>query len=648
VPPPLADNSTYGNTEEIHTEHLALNLTVDFDARTLSGQAYHQMRVVQETSTVQFDIWDLDIAGVFNSTDLNSAPLNFTILQPNPAIGSVLQVALPRQVRVGEYVSIGINYTTSPKGQAFSWLTAAQTAGQKIPYMFTQCEDINCRSVAPLQDTPSNRITYSANITAPKEFVVKMSANETAVWSVSETHNVAYFECNIPIPSYLIAMAIGDLEYRSLGERVGVITEPSQMDKVANELSDMGMLLDSVEEYMGPYIWGNYTVIVLPPSFPMGGMENPLLTFASPTIIVGDKSQVYVATHEMAHSWTGNEITCQNWENFWLNEGFTVFVERHVSGEIHGEDFARVAAQLGNTSMYQDMENFGLNDSYASLHPVLRGRNPDGSFSEVPYEKGFQLLYYLESLIGRPEMKKFLNFYMSQHKLTSITTIQLRETWEFYVENEIGGLSAEEVNQILGAMDWSTWMYKPGLPPVQLDFSTAEGNQAEALALAYIALNGTGSPENFTEYNGYYSNLKVMFHDTLQANYDQVNTAILVRIDADLNVTNDLDPEVRQRWYPTGLGLFYDPVYDPAHTWISSMGRSKYLTPVYTSLQDSGQHDLGVTWFCENIDFYHPVSVTTLEGVLEIDSSACDTGITKLLNDLDGAVHQYFDVLFAQ
>jgi len=240
-----------------------------------------------------------------------------------------------------------------------------------------------------------------------------MSANETGVVAADDTYNVASFRCDIAIPSYLIAIAIGDLEYKSLGSRVGVITEPSEMERVAWELADMGDLLDAVEEYMGPYIWGNYTIIVLPPSFPMGGMENPLLTFASPTIITGDKSQVYVATHEMAHSWTGNEITCQNWENFWLNEGFTVFVERHVSGEIHGEDFSKVAALLGNTSMYQDMESFGLDNTYSSLHPVLRGDNPDSSFSEVCYEKGFQLLYYLESLISRPTMKQFLRFYMT-------------------------------------------------------------------------------------------------------------------------------------------------------------------------------------------------------------------------------------------
>ena len=329
---------------------------------------------------------------------------------------------LPRTVTTTDDVRIAIQYTTSPTGQAFSWLNADQTAGKVLPYMFTQCEDINCRSVLPLQDTPSNRITYSAYIWTLSDFEVGMSANKTGTEILGD-YKIHIFENQIPIPCYLIAIAVGDLEYKSLGARVGVITEPSQMDSVAAELEDMGLLLDTVEEYMGPYIWGNYTILVLPPSFPMGGMENPLLTFASPTIIVGDKSQVYVATHEMAHSWTGNEVTCENWENFWLNEGFTVFIERHVSGVLHGEDFSKVSALLGNTTLYGDILNFGETDSFSSLHPVLRGRNPDSSFSEVPYEKGFQLLYYMESLIGRDQMKAFLNFYIKEHSLTSITTI---------------------------------------------------------------------------------------------------------------------------------------------------------------------------------------------------------------------------------
>jgi len=191
------------------------------------------------------------------------------------------------------------------------------------------------------------------------------------------------------MPSYLIAMAVGDLEYRSLGRRVGVITEPSRLDAAAAELASLESLLDSAEAWLTPYIWGNYSILVLPPSFPFGGMENPLLTFASPTILTGDGSQVYVATHEIAHSWTGNDVTCQNWEHFWLNEGFTVFEERKVSGILHGKDFARVEAFLGNSSMYEAMAAYGMDNVFSSLHPTLKGASPDDSFSTVPYEKGF-------------------------------------------------------------------------------------------------------------------------------------------------------------------------------------------------------------------------------------------------------------------
>lgn len=265
----------------------------------------------------------------------------------------------------------------------------SQTAGGKLPYMYTQCEDINCRTVLPVQDTPANRVTYSARVVTNNELVPKMSANETGSFPLNDTHYVTSFYNQIPIPDYLLAIAVGDLEYRSLGRRVGVITEPSQMEFVATELAELETLLDTTEAYIGDYIWGNYTVIVLPPSFPMGGMENPLLTFASPTIIVGDFSQVYVATHEIAHSWTGNTVTCQNWESFWLNEGFTVFIERKVSGILNGADFALVEAQLGNVSLWSDMQFYGLDNTYSSIHPVLAGDNPDNSFSELPYEKGF-------------------------------------------------------------------------------------------------------------------------------------------------------------------------------------------------------------------------------------------------------------------
>jgi len=588
---PVADNSTFGNIDQIATTHVHLNLTANFDTSSLEGWAYHTMMVYEEGVTqIQFDIWDLTIEEV--KVDYYTA--SYSIQTPNPEIGQVLIVILPITVHGGEEVAVSIKYSTSPTGQAFSWLTPAQTAGGQLPYMFTQCEDINCRSVAPLQDTPAIRITYSAYVYAPSSLVVKMSANDTAT-TVFGDQTRFDFECTIPIPCYLIAMAIGDLEYKSLGERVGVITEPSQMDAVAWELEEMGTILDAVEAYAGPYIWGTYTIIVLPPSFPMGGMENPLLTFASPTIITGDRSQVYVATHEMAHSWTGNQVTCQNWENFWLNEGWTVFIERKVSSTLHDLDFAKTEALLGNSSLYDDMVDNGLTDTFSSIHPVLQGRNPDSSFSEVPYEKGFQFLNYLETLVGEDNFKQFLRTYISQNSLTSITSLDFRYSWEYFVEREMG-LDPEGVNNILGQVDFEEWVNVASLAPVTPDFNTPESDESAQMALDFIACGADTScfPANYEDYKTYYSNLKVVFHITLLANFDQLTLPILENIDAKLDCTGDRDPEVKQRWYHIGLQLTYSPVYDPAHEWISSMGRSKYLNPVYQALQDSGQHDLAV------------------------------------------------------
>ena len=236
--------------------------------------------------------------------------------------------------------------------------------------------------------------------------------------SVGSEWSTTTLECTVTIPSYLIAFAIGNTQYSSLGTTkqgtpVGVITEPEQMDAVVWELADLATLLEAVEEYVGvPYVWGAYSILVMPPSFPMGGMENPLITFASPTIITGDKSQLDVTYHEMAHSWTGNMITCVDWESFWLNEGFTTFIERRVSANIHGPSFRDMQGQLGNNSMWTSMVGYGVENTYSSLHPVLRGDNPDNSFSEIPYEKGFQLLYYMESLVGYEVFKNFMAYYI--------------------------------------------------------------------------------------------------------------------------------------------------------------------------------------------------------------------------------------------
>jgi leukotriene-A4 hydrolase len=322
----------------------------------------------------------------------------------------------------------------------------------------------------------------------------------------------------------------------------------------------------------------------------------------------------------MAHSWTGNSVTCANWESFWLNEGFTVFIERKVSGELFGADFAQVEANLGNTSLWTDMVAYGLDTTYSSIHPILNGDNPDNSFSELPYERGFQTLVHLESLVGDTAFQGFLRYWVANRLLTSVVYTDLEYTWSSWLEQNY---EPAEAQQILLQTDWGFWIFASELPPEgTFDFNTPASDDAEELAAAYIALGGASSPPNYEDYHLFYSNLKVIFYDYLNANIDQVTIELLERIDADYSTTADPDPEVKQKWLPMGLTLQYEPSYDAAHTWISSMGRCKYLTPVYTALENSGQHDLGVEWYNENINFYHPVALSTEARVLGIDEAS--------------------------
>ena len=263
------------------------------------------------------------------------------------------------------------------------------------------------------------------------------------------------------------------------------------------------------------------------------------------------------------------------------------------------------------------MNTYGLDSTYSSIHPILEGDSPDNAFSNVPYEKGFQLLYYMESIVGEDKFQNFLQTYIYKYSQQSITTIELRQTWEDWVHANFSGV---KINEILAAVDWEIWLYKPELAPVPLDFSTELSDEAVSLAYEYIALGGNSSPEDMDQYWNFDSNLKTIFHTTLLENSSQVTLPIVARIDADFGVTDDPNPEVKQRWLPLCLMLTYDPSYDAAHEFVSVQGRLKYLTPIYQALEDSNQHDLACQWFYENEDFYHPIAVSSLEATLGLDA----------------------------
>ena len=310
-------------------------------------------------------------------------------------------------------------------------------------------------------------------------------------------------------------------------------------------------------------------------------------------------------------------MTCRNWEHFWINEGFTVFEERKVSGQLHGKDFAKVEALLGNSTLWTDMSNLGLDNTYSSIHPVLQGDSPDNAFTTVPYEKGFQLLTHLESLVGEDNFQHFLRTYFSKYMHQSITSVEVRQTWEDFVNEKFDGA---EVNRILGSVDWETWLYKTTFP-IDFDFTTDLSREAVTLAQEYIKLGGASSPDDKDQYFKFDSNLKTIFFSTLLSSNNTVTLDILKRIDLDFNVTVDPNPEVKQRWLPLCLMLKYQDAYDPAHTFVSSQGRLKYLTPVYQALEWTGQHELAAKWFNENKNFYHPIALSSLEATLSIETS---------------------------
>ena len=369
------------------------------------------------------DIRDIAINRI---TDENGKLLNFTIdSAANPNLGQKLIIPIQKKWIIYSKFSIRIEYVTSTDASAVTWLTKEQTAGKKLPYMYTQCESIHCRSIAPLQDTPAIKSTYNLHIVSPIEIIARASGNITHEF-IDEEKRHTLFEMTIPVESYLLAFAGGNLIEHQLGPRTYVITEPELMDKSVSELEDLEKAVEAAESYLTPYIWGPYKVLMLPPSFPYGGMENPLLTFANSALVSGDKSAFRLFVHELCHSWFGNLVTNENWSNFWLNEGFTVFAERKTDSILFGVDSSKIDAMLGNSSMYMQMVGFGLDNNYTSLHPELNGNHPDTSISGIPYEKGFQFLTYLESLVGEIHFKKLLQKYIATYSATSISVDEFK------------------------------------------------------------------------------------------------------------------------------------------------------------------------------------------------------------------------------
>ncbi|MCL8026453.1 M1 family metallopeptidase [Nocardioides bruguierae] len=588
------DPHSYGRPDEVVVTHLALDLTVDLDAQRLTGSAALDLAHRDAAATtLVLDTWRLEVTSV---TDGDGAALAFSLGEPDPVLGS------PLTVEVGAADRVVVSYATSPEAQALQWLSPEQTASGK-PFLFSQNQPILARSWIPCQDSPAVRTTYEAVVHAPAGLLALMSAENPTSTTDDGTYRFAMPE---PIPSYLIALAVGDIEFRPIGERAGVYAEPSVVEATAWEFADTETMIDAAERLYGPYRWGRYDILVLPPSFPYGGMENPRLTFATPTVLAGDRSLVSLIAHELAHSWSGNLVTNSTWNDIWLNEGFTTYFERRIDEEVFGADYTSMLWRLGRNDLDRAVRDEQPRDTWLELD--MAGRDPDDGPAKVPYEKGSLFLRLLEETVGRERFDAFLRDYFDRFAFTSMDTPTFLE----HLRAELlapAGLSDEDVQL-------EAWVHGPGAPANAPAFAS----DAFAVVDAQVARLLAGAAASDLETDGWVSHQWV--HLVREIPVDTPHE-VLLAVDAAFGLSASGNIEIATAWLElasqSGL-VFSAPQVDEAlHSFLTRHGRALYVRRVYTALAGS---DAGLARareiFTEARPGYHSVTAAVVGRVLGV------------------------------
>lgn len=383
------DRSSLSNPSEAVSTNIKLEWDIDFDKQTITGSVEHVVKVVTNGAThVDFDSAKINIIG---DVLVNGEKGTYSAAPAHEVLGTKLSVEIPASLRSeGTHFTVRFNYFINTDASAMQWLPASATKGLKYPYLFTQSQAIHARSLMPCQDSPGIKTEYTARVTAPKWCTVLMSALADTDKVTEGEKNVFVWKQPNPTPAYLVALAAGNLESREISHRVRVWAEPEVVESALFEFSETEDFVQAAEELTGcPYQWQRYDILCLPPSFPYGGMENPCLTFATPTLLAGDKSLADVIAHEIAHSWTGNLVTNHTWDHFWLNEGWTVWLERKITAKVRkNEEFGRLSSQVGWKHLQDDVKLLGETNPFTALTWKLAfGEDPDNAYSGVPYEK---------------------------------------------------------------------------------------------------------------------------------------------------------------------------------------------------------------------------------------------------------------------
>ena len=581
------DVHSYANTEEVMLKHLVLDLQVDFKRQVLDGTVELQYKkLAPDVKRIVLDTRELTI----HEVKAGDTALEYSLKPSDATLGSALEIALPESGQ-----SIVIRYTTSPSASGLQWLTPQQTAGGQHPFLFSPAQAIHARSFIPLQDSPQVRVTYEATLRTPPELLAVMSANNDA-----ETERDGVYEFAMPqaIPSYLIALAVGDLQFKAMGARTGVYAEPALLEPAAAEFADTEAMLIATEKRYGPYGWDRYDLLILPPSFPFGGMENPRLSFITPTVIAGDKSLVSLIAHELAHSWSGNAVSNATWRDLWLNEGFTTYLTYRIMEIIYGNDRYRMEAVLGFEDLKADIERLEENDEILAID--MAGRDPDEVFSNIPYEKGALFLRELERKVGRENFDQFLQGYFKHFAFKSISTDEFMAYLQATLLKTHGDkLNAERIN---------TWVFQPGLPeelPLESSdaFTLVEKARQQWLAGEITAQD--------IDTNNWVVHQWLYFLNEMPLSLTQQQ---LAELDAAYGLTESKNNEIAHSWLLICVRNWYEPALPRLRNYLQTIGRNKLVKPLYRELSQTPKGKaLGAEVFAKAKSGYHPLTVKVNE-----------------------------------
>lgn len=598
APAGAADPHSYAEPERVRVAAIDLDLDVDFRRRVLSGHAELTLDWRDpEAAELVLDSRDLAISRV-EARDARGRwrRVGHTLAAADPVLGSRLVIAtgLPQPA------AVRIRYATAPTASGLQWLEPAQTLGREAPFMFSQSQAIHARSWVPLQDTPAVRFTYSAALEVPRGLLALMSARNPQQVSRNGRYR---FEMPQAIPSYLLAIAVGRLAFEPLDARSGVYAEPERLADAVAEFADTPRMIEVTESLYGPYRWDRYDLLILPPSFPYGGMENPLLSFITPTVIAGDRSLVALIAHELAHSWSGNLVTNANWDEFWLNEGFTSYVENRIVEALYGSARADMEFVLDTRSLRRDFRELPVETDLQRLTPRLAGRDPDAIYTTTAYTKGAWFLRFLELRVGREALDGWLRGWFERRAFTSVDTATFRaDLQDRLLAGHPGAVTAAELD---------AWLGEPGIPAFAPEVEAAAFAAIDAERDGFLAGERAADALSWPRWG---TQERLYFLNGLP---QALAPAQLGALDNAFDITGSRNSEVAFAWFQAGIRNGYPAIRPALERFLVEVGRRKFVVPLYRSLAARpDDRAFAREVFDRARAGYHPITTASVEEVL--------------------------------